>query len=84
MTIARARLAIASNGLGIAQQLDLPPAFVGCCSSGTVDTPTLITNPQAILDTFGRGPLCEAAATLQECWASVVMSEILRFSVKKR
>ena len=63
MTIARARLAIASNGLGIAQQLDLPPAFVGCCSSGTVDTPTLITNPQAILDTFGRGPLCEAAAT---------------------
>lgn len=54
---------IAANGLGLPQALDLPPAIVGCCSGGTADTPTLVSNAEQLVSTFGYGPMCEAAAT---------------------
>lgn len=63
MTLATLSATIASTGLGLAQSLDLPPGFVGCCSSGAVDTPTLISNAEELASTFGYGPLCEDVAT---------------------
>ena len=54
---------IASTGLGLAQSLDLPPAFAGCCSSGPIDTPTLVSNAEQLASTFGYGPVCEDVAT---------------------
>lgn len=63
MTLASVTATIASTGLGLAQALDLPPAFVGCCSAGTVATPTLISNAEELVSTFGYGPLCEDVAT---------------------
>lgn len=62
MALASVLATIAANGLGLPQALDLPPALVGCCSSGTAATPALISNAEQLVSTFGYGPLCEAAA----------------------
>lgn len=62
MTLASVSATIASNGLGTPQALDLPPAFVGCCSSGTAATPSLVSNATQLVADYGYGPLCEAVA----------------------
>ena len=62
MTIASIAATIAANGLGLPQALDLPPAFVGCCSGGTAATPSLVSNATQLVTDYGYGPLCEAVA----------------------
>ena len=62
MTLASVSATIASNGLGTPQALDLPPAFVGCCSSGTAATPSLVSNATQLVADYGYGPLCDAVA----------------------
>lgn len=62
MTLASVSATIAANGLGTPQALDLPPAFVGCCSGGTAATPSLVSNATQLVTDYGYGPLCEAVA----------------------
>ena len=52
------------GALGLAAVLDLPPAVVGCCSSGTAATPALVENADDLVSTFGHGPAVELAALL--------------------
>lgn len=53
---------IADGGLGAARSLERPPAVVGCSSSGTTDTPTLINSVEDAVSAFGYGKLVELIA----------------------
>lgn len=64
MTILNNTLTINDGGLGIAAAGQRPVAVVGCCSSGTVATPTPVDTIEGITDTFGYGPMCEDAAAI--------------------
>jgi len=63
MSISGASATLSNQSLGNAQQLDLPPCFVGCSSAGTAATPVLCANIDALIAAFGYGPVVEAAAT---------------------
>lgn len=62
--ISSATATLSNQSLGNPQQIDLPPAVVGCCSAGTAATPSLVANLDTLVSLFGYGPMCEAAATL--------------------
>lgn len=64
MSLASIRSTLQSRGLGLAQGQVQPIAAVGCCSSGTVDTPILVYNADTLVATFGHGPLVELVAFL--------------------
>jgi hypothetical protein len=55
---------VSDGALGLAAVLDLPPAVVGCCSSGTAATPALVENADDLVSSFGYGPAVELAALL--------------------
>mgnify|MGYP000208054743 CR=1 FL=1 len=55
---------LTDRGLGLPQGQAQPIAVTGCCSSGTVDTPTLVRTADQLTTTFGQGPLVELAAYL--------------------
>lgn len=59
-TIPEASVAIRDGGLGLNDANDNGiPAFVGACSSGTVNTPYTFNDQQTVRDTLGTGPLVE-------------------------
>ena len=64
MTILTNTLTVNDGGLGIAQQGARPVAVVGCCSAGTVATPTAVDAIDSLVSTFGYGPACEDAAAI--------------------
>ncbi len=55
---------VSDGALGLAAVLDLPPAVVGCCSSGTAATPALVENADDLVASFGYGPAVELAALI--------------------
>ena len=55
---------VSDGALGLAAVLDLPPAVVGCCSSGTAATPALVENADDLVSSFGYGPAVELAALI--------------------
>lgn len=62
--ISSASLSVGDGGLGVAGALRRPFAVLGCSSSGTVNTPTLVSTPEDVVSTFGYGPLAEALALI--------------------
>lgn len=73
MTVSRVTSTFTDGGLESPTTLDLPPAFVGCSSSGDEDTPTLVTSPAGLVETFGYGPAVSACAkTLREAGGPVL------------
>lgn len=55
---------INNRGLGLPRGVVRPIAVAGCCSSGTVDTPTMVYSRDQAVSTFGHGPLVEALCFL--------------------
>ena len=53
-----------NRGLGLPRGTVRPIGVVGCSSSGTVDTPTMIYSRDQAISTFGHGPLVEALCFL--------------------
>lgn len=53
---------VAQGGLGSVRTLERPPAIVGCSSSGTPYTPTLISSAEDAVAAFGYGKLVELIA----------------------
>lgn len=47
-------------GLGIVEQSDTVPLYLGCASAGTVDTIYTFSRKKDVIDTLGQGPLPEA------------------------
>lgn len=57
-----ATLSTNDGGLGVSEQLRRPVAVVGCSSSGSADTPAVLSTPDDVTTTFGYGPLAEVLA----------------------
>ncbi len=55
---------INNRGLGLPRGTTRPIGVVGCSSSGTVDTPTMVYSRDQVISTFGHGPLVEALCFL--------------------
>jgi hypothetical protein len=68
MGIASISGSINNRGLGLPQGTVRPLGVVGCSSSGTVDSPTMIYSRDQAISTFGHGPLVEALCFLLR-WA---------------
>jgi hypothetical protein len=49
------------NGLGLSAAVVSKPLILGCSSSGTTNARTEVSQPQAVVDAFGEGPMPEAA-----------------------
>jgi hypothetical protein len=62
MALPDSRVTLRDGALGIvASDNSRVGAKVGCSSAGTINTPLVTASPQLIKDTFGAGPLVEAA-----------------------
>jgi hypothetical protein len=64
MGIGNVSVSVGDGALGQTSVLDLPPAVVGCCSSGSAATPALVASGDDLVSAFGQGPLVELAALL--------------------
>lgn len=64
MAIASISGTITNRGLGLPRGTVRPLGVVGCSSSGTVDSPTMIYSRDQAISTFGQGPLVEALCFL--------------------
>lgn len=64
MALASVTGSINNRGLGLPRGVVRPIALAGCCSSGPVDTPTMVYSRDQAVSTFGQGPLVEALCFL--------------------
>lgn len=60
MPIPNQTITVLDPGLGIVEQSDTVPLYMGCSSSGTVDTMYSFSRKKDAIDTLGQGPLVEA------------------------
>lgn len=52
------------NGLGLSAAAVTRPIVLGTSSAGTVNVRTSVTQPQQVIDSFGQGPMPEAACRI--------------------
>ena len=74
MTVLSNSLTVSDGGLGISAAGQRPVVVAGCCSSGTVATPTTVDTLDGLTSTFGYGPAVrDAAAILSLAGGSVIL-----------
>jgi hypothetical protein len=71
--VGTATVTVADGGLGARAQADLPLAVMGCSSSGTAATPSLVQTPADAIAQYGHGPLVEAICTILRYGAGPVV-----------